>query len=172
MKCEEAEMNVYLYPELSETERAALNLHLQSCEACSLLFQSLEVHNLKIKQVAAAPENPPHAALLTHKIMEGIQGPEKSHGSWIENLLAHKSLKYSFACASTVLIVMFCLQAYLPDTQPGQHMNSNQTIIINSSALRMQFSKQKEMQKTQARCLSPFRSATVTRECLIQKYTY
>src|SRR5690349_19736405 len=72
MSCAEFEQNIYLYDELSTSERTLLDAHLKTCAACAALLVEVNVAQQAVKKIASDEVLPRHAARLTSGIMSKI----------------------------------------------------------------------------------------------------
>ena len=42
MNCKDVKRNIYLYDELSNEEKAAVDKHIAGCDECSILFEQVQ----------------------------------------------------------------------------------------------------------------------------------
>lgn len=170
MSCQEIERNLYLYAELTETEKREVDNHLTTCSSCREVWAAIVDSQQKIKTVAFIRPEPENAARLTHKIMSGIQQEPAAH-SWmdtVDNLLRKVVVRYSFSGLSLGLVLLFVTQFYQGSVQPSGEtpMASEATVTLHSVAFKQTYSQFKDKY---AECRSPFRPAETYRDCLLSK---
>lgn len=108
MKCKEFEEGIYLYEELTDSEKALIDKHRNDCEACNKLAGQV-IHSQalihKASPLKAEVKNP---YLLTQRIINSI-AIEKSVTlsdqlvSYLDNLF----VRYAFGVASLLLVTFF-----------------------------------------------------------------
>ena len=171
MKCEDFEMEIVLYTELSSGESNLLHQHLESCPNCQKLFLEMKKVQKSIELVAIEKSSIRNAANLTHKVMERI-ALEKQERTIFEvffEFLQDKSIKYTFASASFILVIVFATQFFSASWQPEKIQSNRASVILNSTAFRKTFSQRKVNRRLFTECVSPFRSNQNYLLCLKSK---
>jgi len=172
MDCKEFEMNIYLYPELSEKERNQVDAHLHTCQHCSTLFQEVKHAQQLIQQAAEKKPTPLHAARLTGSIMSKIIQPAKP--TWVERidqLLLSQRSKYLLSISSSLLILAFFFQSFEDSLQTTGAKNESmvKSVILNAKLFRDNFSHHKAKRALFADCRSPFQSNQYYLNCVKSK---
>jgi hypothetical protein len=149
MKCSECEKLIYLFHELNDAERRALEEHLLECNACTKLFARIQREQDSVKAVLKpVPENFENEnPFLTAKIIAAIQNKHVRTESMIERFLPFMRfnvLRYSMAIISAILLVFF-----VTEVQPRQQVASaieyykrtpiTKKVQLNSVAFRERF---------------------------------
>lgn len=118
MKCSDFEQKIYLYSELSETERTQLGAHVQECAACKELFEFVLSTQVLIEKASVTkPESVNHSR-LTGNIMQAIADQQKQSSPWLNSLF----VRYAMVTASLILIVWFIQEQQRPTEPPQQHL--------------------------------------------------
>jgi hypothetical protein len=149
MKCSECEKLLYLFQELNDSERRALEEHLSECDACTKLLARIQGEQAGVKAVLKPVpekfenENP----FLTAKIIAAIQNKHARTESMIERFLPFMRfnvLRYSMAIISFILLVLF-----VAEVQPRQQVAIaiayykrtpiTKTVQLNSVSFREKF---------------------------------
>jgi hypothetical protein len=172
MSCKEFEIQIYLYPELSEKERRQVDAHLQTCIGCNALFQELKQTQELINQMAEKKPVPVHAARLTGSIMSKIMEPVKpTWYEWVNDLLLSKKSKYVLSITSSLLLVVFFAQSLLDSPQIKMDNNDpfTNSVILNAKLFRDNFSRNRNKRALFADCRSPFQSNRYYRDCVKSK---
>ncbi|GHN00896.1 hypothetical protein WSM22_23850 [Cytophagales bacterium WSM2-2] len=172
MSCKDFETNIYVYDELSQSERTQLDIHLKTCLHCSALFQEIKQVQHLVSSVASEKPQPPHAARLTGTIMTKITKPVSR--SWIEHaydFLVSQRARYALTALSSGLVILFCIQSF-DDTTPVQKPQSASlanTVILNAKLFGENFSHNREKRALFADCRSPFQSSRYYVNCVKSK---
>lgn len=128
--CTEVEPLLYLYAELTASEREQADQHLAACKVCSVLLKSLQENHVWLQRAAEVQVVPPHAGRLTSNIMAAITKPEKPSVFWLQNVV----LKYAMMATSLALIIFFGAEQLLPDGQVYKNMPEAKSVTLNSSS--------------------------------------
>jgi len=125
MKCEEAEEKIYLYDELSATEKIIVDQHVASCDTCGIAMQAYTFQKGIISTLSINAPVPRNASALTHKIMDALE-KQPRRISWIDRVQSYMDivwLKISLTAVSAVLAVFFLVE----QNQPQLVMGNGQT---------------------------------------------
>ena len=170
MDCREIEKNLYLYAELTETEKREVDDHLKNCSSCREVWAAIVNSQQKIQNIAAVRAEPENAARLTHKIMSGIQQETvtRSSVSFLDKILRSVAMRYFFSGMSAALVLLFILQAYPTAVQPSNKTfaPTEATVLLRSVEFKQTYAQLKDKY---AACRSPFRPAEAYRDCLLNK---
>lgn len=128
--CAEVEPLLYLYAELTASEKRQADQHIAACKACSVLFKSLQENHVWLQRAAEVQVVPPHAGRLTSNIMAAIAKPEKPPVFWLQNMF----LKYTLMATSLVLIIFFGAEQLSPAERVYKRMPEAKTVTLNSSS--------------------------------------
>jgi hypothetical protein len=172
MGCKEFEIQIYLYPELSEKERKRIEAHVESCQRCSALFEEVKETQRLIHRMAEEKPVPLHAARLTGSIMSKIAQPAKPTWlAWISQLLLSRKSKYVLSASSSLLLLVFFIQSF--EDSPGIKTDKNESlaksVILNAKLFRDNFSHNKTKHALFADCRSPFQSNQYYLDCVKSK---
>ena len=107
MKCSEAERRIYLYDELSVSEKNQTDVHLENCSSCQHLLERVNT----MRKVVTAQDVPPMSnhAQMTRRIMDAVLETGRRR---IDDQAERASpfflrLRYVMAALSISLIVFF-----------------------------------------------------------------
>lgn len=168
MNCRKYQVNIYLYPEITEEDRTCLREHMQGCKECRELFESVTDVQRLTSAVAALEVRPSDASKLTRKIMEGIPSKNKPVG-WEQIMIRLQGGRVRFALAvfSAFLILLFVDEHY---QQPRQPRDTEQLavarVLLSPSVWRERLTALKEKKEV---CSSPFLSTSDRLLCLKNK---
>lgn len=140
MKCKDFEREIYLYSELSETERRPVDAHIQECVACKELFQFVASANALVTEVSLVTPQVVNHGQLTSNIMQALQiRPRNS------SVLSFKSLfaKSAMVTASLALVTLFVVEQQ-SRTVLQKRMPVSETVTLNSASLTKAFLDKKE----------------------------
>lgn len=159
MKCKDFEMEIVLYTELSSGERNLLHQHLESCHDCQKLFLEMQKVQKSIELVTIGKPSIRNAASLTNKVMERIalEKKERTVLEVLSEFLQDKSIKYTFASTSFMLMIVFATQFFSFSWQPEKIQTNRASVILNSTDFRKTFSQRKGNRTIFSECFSPFR---------------
>lgn len=159
MNCKKAEKLIYLYDEISASERKKLVQHLAHCSKCSELMQIWRgYHNLVKGGWPVEPPDFQHAD-LTRDIIAAL--PEFQGGLNVRGRLAAQltlsRARYAFLSLSAFLVAAFVLQSYVPlSTQPNNQHNAHvlEGSVLNTAAFfKVLRSKRAEGQTKYEACI-------------------
>jgi hypothetical protein len=169
MSCEDFEMNIYIYSELSIEEKKLLDIHLQSCANCAALFREVQQANYLISQVAEEKIVPPNAARLTSGIMSKIASRgESQRFSFVDLLIGRARL--AMTVLSLVMLIGFAIE-FLNDSTQSKILageSANSSIIVSAKLFRENF-LHKSAKPPYADCRTPFKSSQYYLNCVKSK---
>lgn len=131
MRCKDFEQDIYLYSELSETEKTKVGVHLETCAACKELFQLVSATRVSITEAAAKKPEIVNHARLTSNIMQAVAGQRKQSTLWINNVF----LKYTMAAVSCVLIIAFGAEQISSAERFSKPIPGTKTVTLNSASI-------------------------------------
>jgi len=138
MKCKDFEQEIYLYSELSETERIRVDVHIQECADCKELFELVSSTRVLIEQAAITKPELTNHARLTSNIMQAIAVQQKQSSSWLNSLF----VRYAMVAASLILIVWFFQEQQSATEPPQQHLAT--VVKLNSQPIGKIINKDKK----------------------------
>lgn len=140
MKCKDFEQDIYLYAELSETERLRLDAHIQECADCKKLFQLVSSVQGLIAKESSTKHEVVNNGRLTSNIMQAVAGQQKQSTSWMSGIF----VKYAMATASLVLIIAFGSEQLSSFEDPEKTIHGTKTVTLNSASLTKALLDKKE----------------------------
>ncbi len=171
MDCKDFENDIFLYWEISEKQKEALKLHLESCANCKTLFNEAMQMEQLVKEVSVQKATPANAAKLTSSIMEEIQLSRAE--SWVDrinNILQSAFSKIALASASTILLITFSVEFFndAPKIKTESPITSG-FAILNSKLFKEETARQRNKTKLFAECTSPFKPQQYLIDCAKSK---
>jgi predicted anti-sigma-YlaC factor YlaD len=116
MNCRKTEEKIYLYTELTSSEKKIVDEHLQHCDACRMLArQFFQVHEVVKKAARHTPElRNPHS--LTQHIMMAIENEKSrfSFSAWFD-YMDNLFVRYAISAVSVFLISFFVYEQQAAD---------------------------------------------------------
>ncbi len=112
MKCREFEKRIYLYSELTASERKITDDHISQCQSCNALAAQVFKQSQWIRKTSAIQVEAKYPQRLTQRIMNSIEGngervrPLGVIISFLDNLF----VRYAFSSISIFLVVFFFLE--------------------------------------------------------------
>lgn len=108
MKCKEFEARIYLYEELTDSEKALIDKHRNDCEACNKLAGQVMQAGMLIKTAGLLKAEVKNPHQLTQRIMNSI-AKEKEMSVLIQlvSYLDNFFIRYAFGVASLLLVLFF-----------------------------------------------------------------
>lgn len=143
MDCKDFEQEIYLYRELAKADKEAVDNHIASCTQCRELFVMVQETEALVAKAASIKPQPENASKLTSNIMLAIQAKSQKQ-SVFASLVQESFLKYSFAAASLVLVILFMTEQQTPPQSEKVVMKG--TVVLKSSSIR-EILDQEEKQK-------------------------
>ncbi len=126
--CSDLSKNIYLWNEINEDERSALQLHMNECSACKQMFDEVQALLQLTEKVAKQKGEVPHAARLTSMIMDRIHAQKPVVRFSIKQWWQHNFLRLASFSFSLVILLSFGIE-YFKNNQPVE--------IIKPPALQM-----------------------------------
>lgn len=157
---------LYLYDELTSTEKTLADNHLQHCEGCSKLFESLKENQALIQRAAQVQIVTPHAGRLTSNIMTGIAKQNKQSVSWFHNVL----FRYAMMATSFMLILFFGAEQLSPAESVYKRVPEARTVTLNSSSFMKVIIDQRERKKSDKSSLYACAKSNACESELIKNY--
>lgn len=128
MKCKDFEQEIYLYSELTASEKEPVDEHIRQCAACQKLFATMRRYQSVVNELAENKPQPVNHARLTSNIMQAIQSKPKEE-STLFSLLQRSFVKYSFVAASLMLVILFV-------TEQQAFVESEKPIVVGAVTLK------------------------------------
>jgi len=121
MSCKEFQQQVYLYRELTPSEKKVLDKHLSMCDACNKLMDQISrVNSLMQQENLFKPEvKNPH--LLTERIMRAITTQQESNV--LDDVIAYLHsylVRSAVSLVSIVLVSFFVYEQQLTGIQTNE----------------------------------------------------
>jgi hypothetical protein len=136
MNCKEIEKGIYLYDELTESEKIIVAEHVQQCGACKKLFEAVQLHQSAIHSLARHKPQPENYSRLTSNIMQAIdvQASQNVFTEFFEGLF----VRYAFVAVSLALVLFFFVeqQVEIPPQQVARTDQSATVVLKTSGALQ------------------------------------
>ncbi|MEQ1584276.1 MAG: hypothetical protein ABL895_00230 [Cyclobacteriaceae bacterium] len=108
MKCKEFEEGIYLYEELTGSEKALVDNHRSHCEACNKLAEQVIQSGILIKRAGLLKTEAKNPHQLTLRIMNSIaKEKEVSVLDYLASYFDNLFIRYAFGMASLLLVVFF-----------------------------------------------------------------
>ena len=169
MSCEEFERNIYLYDELSTSEKNSIDAHLQTCASCAAVLEEVKGVQLLVRRMAEEIV-PPNAARLTSGIMSKIAA-EKSNQDSVFVLSLLGRTRIALTALSIFLLLTFAIEFSRDSTQFREAAEStiNSSVILNSKIFRNNFSQGKVKHPALADCGNSLKAGRAYLECLKNK---
>ena len=120
MTCREIEKKIFIYPELTRTEKDVVNFHIQRCENCQVKARSVTEYRETLLKVAPLKGNEGYAPELTNKIMNAISDGH-AENSFIFQLksVTFWSVRYGLAAVSLGLIILLLTESMTTPEKGG-----------------------------------------------------
>jgi len=150
MKCKDFEQGIYLYRELSETERNQIDAHTQECAACKELFQLVASASTLVAEVSLVKPEIVNHGRLTSNIMQVIQTESNSVGVFTK-FIEEVFVRYAFVAASFGFLILFLAEQQEIKTlsQIHKQMPQSKSVTLNTSALLEDVIKRSETKKSE-----------------------
>ncbi len=111
MKCKEFEERIYLYEELTDSEKALIDEHRSLCEACNKLADQVIQSGMLIKRASLLKAEVKNPHQLTQRIINSIA--KEKEVSMVDQLaiyLDNLFVRYAFGVASLLLVTFFLVE--------------------------------------------------------------
>lgn len=150
MKCSEFEKRIYLYSELTASERKITDDHISQCQSCNVLAAQVLKQSQWIRKTSAIQVEAKHPQRITQRIMNSIEGNEERVRplgviiSFLDNLF----VRYAFSSISIFLVVFFFLeQSEGNQAKTLSNIEIKKGTILNTSAFLKSHLKTREDKK-------------------------
>lgn len=153
MNCNRMKEKIYLYNELTSSERKALDEHLNQCDECSTLARQLVYSQRLIKEATRHKPEMTNPNLLTQRIMMAIE-TEKSRPlfAFIIDYLDSLFLRYAISAVSVFLISFFVYEQRADDFSSSVSRTARSDIrkgaVLDYGNFRNMYVRQKENRST------------------------
>ena len=175
MKCHQAHKNIYLFDELSDKDRRALLKHVEECQQCAELFESVKEMGSITKRAGQVVAEPIDSYRLTNKIMAGVIAESNRPRGWYEVLMSYmerSEVTWAMVAGSIFLISVFVTQ--FPINGGDSFAKNNNTpsiqkaVILNVSSFKEVLNERNKVSKrsSRANCEDPF---TTSVKCIKEK---
>jgi anti-sigma factor RsiW len=170
MDCKDFEQSIYLYDELSASERRSVDAHLQTCASCAAVFEEVKGARLLINQMADAEIVPRNAAQLTSGIMSKIAAERSDRNSTFFAPFFFRA-RIALTVLSVVLLISFGVEFLRESTQLRslQNFAASNSAVLNSKIFRDNFSQGKVKRSLFADCGSPLKMEQHFFDCVKSK---
>ncbi len=149
MNCRRMEEKIYLYTELTSSERNLVDEHLTQCVACSKLAQQLFHSQAILKNAANHKPELRNPQALTQRIMNAIEKEEsQSIFSLLTDYLDNIFVRYALRAVSVFLISFFVYEQQAVDFSPSLNKTYKSEIskglVLDYGKFRNIYFKRKE----------------------------
>ncbi len=137
MNCSEFEKRIYLYRELTVTEREITDQHIAHCESCSALAAQVFQQQEMVRMVSSVKSTVKDPEWLTQRIMNSVERKEKriSRSDGIATFLDSLFVRYAFSALSILLIAFFYVEQQSADqVQPIAKIEIKEGTVLNTSS--------------------------------------
>jgi len=124
MNCNEFQKRVYLYREMTSTERSLLSDHFAQCSACSKLMDQVVTANALISKARAFNPEVKNPERMTQQIMNAINVQQRSPLDKILLYFDNYFVRYSISLVSLSLICFFIYEQNGVSTPPIKTLSS------------------------------------------------
>ncbi len=107
MKCEKIVSSIYLYNELDEQERHQVDIHIDGCSSCKILFTQTSNQQLLIRKAGETPILAASPERIKRNIMQAIVGTKRNWFDEIILIVNQYLLRASLVVASILLTAFF-----------------------------------------------------------------
>jgi hypothetical protein len=108
MNCSGFGKSIYLYEELTPSQRRDLDEHSTTCMACSKLAKEVFQSRTLIKKISVQRPQVQNTGQLTQRIMDAIE--KEKRVSWLDRIVSYLDsyfVRYAFSVVSLFLISWF-----------------------------------------------------------------
>jgi anti-sigma factor RsiW len=178
MNCEKAHRQIHLFSELTDQERDQTLQHIDECEHCKALAESMGFMNDVVARIGKVTPEPANSYLLTSKIMREVRASDQKMPNLMERFLSLIELtpvRWTMAAGSAVLILLFALEQ-TQSTQTDKVYSiaplvETKITILNAKNFQTQLNKYRETKKTihENDCKDPFKKSQFSIACLREK---
>ncbi len=153
MKCRKIEEKIYLYTELTSSEKKRVDEHLTQCVACSSLAQQLFHSQEIIKKAANHKPELRNPQALIQRIMNAVEN-EKSQSifSVLNDYMENLFVRYAISAVSVFLISFFVYEQQAADFSSSIDKSSKLEIskgaVLDYSKFRITYVKRRDNKPT------------------------
>lgn len=119
MNCSGFEENIYLYEELTPSQRKDLDDHSTTCMACKKLADEVFQSRVLIKKISAQRPEAHNTRQLTQRIMNAIE--KEKRVPWLDGIASYLDsyfVRYAFSAVSLFLISLFVYEQQYSEYKP------------------------------------------------------
>ena len=127
MNCKDVKRNIYLYDELSNEEKAAVDKHIAGCDECSILFEQVQQQLAIVGRAATWVESPDDSSRLTHKIMSSVKTGVPRHR------ISFQRLNLTPARLVMTSLSLFLIVLFISEYREGWDYNQRQKAKYQTS---------------------------------------
>ncbi|HPM29220.1 MAG TPA: hypothetical protein PLJ60_02695 [Chryseolinea sp.] len=179
MNCKKAHRQIHLFTELTSEEYDQLLNHINECEACMELAESMKLMTNIVNRISQVEIKPLNSAQLTGDIMSGISKSEFQTFNvlnWILSYLDLRQVRFTMATVSAMLIILLVVEQSKPTQFQSQYSSqvtthSLKTTILDTQNFQHQLQNYKATEKFKLlnSCRNPFNESRYTAACLREK---
>ncbi len=153
MNCRKIEEKIYLYMELTSSEKKRVDEHLTQCDACSKLAHQLFHSREVIKNAASHKPQLRNPQPLTQRIMNAIEN-EKSRSvfSVLTDYMDNLFVRYAISAVSVFLISFFVYEQQAGDFSSSISRSSkleiNKGAVLDYNKFRNTYVKRRDHKPT------------------------
>ena len=181
MNCQKAHKDIHLFAELTKDEQTQVLNHIEKCEQCRELNESMRLMNSLVNRAAKVKLEPANHFQLTNRIMLTIN--EQDHQSinlldWVLSCIELRQVKLAMAGISVLLIFLFGIELNQPVQGPSPYSSQiatdSKTSILNARKFQDQLNKYKSSvgQTSMLGCKDPFKVSQYNVACLREKIVH
>lgn len=126
------QQNIFLYDQLTDAEKRAVDMHVATCVACLQLFEQGNAARAVVESAARYRPAPVNAARLTHSIMTAVTRETLAPRSWVASALDQVYLRYGMAACSVGLLLLFLVEQQYPTVFPNESPGVGKTVALAS----------------------------------------
>lgn len=134
MSCKELEQAIYLYEELTTSEKLAVDQHLVSCKRCIELMEEVRRSQSFIMLLAEAKPQPESFSRLTSNIMQAVNEHEKQKQPVRLAFLDQLIVRYGMMAVSFLLLLFFAVEQQSVDSPAPVDKPVANTVTLNSTS--------------------------------------
>lgn len=148
MNCNECEEKIFTYEELSNDERAGVNIHLQECIDCRRLMDQVKEFNHIVLAAHLSVPQPKNASALTQRIMDSL--PRRGITFWehVKEKFNKAWLQYSLRIAAMILVVFFVFETIQNPIQLTKVLVQRSKVELDSRAFVRRYQQNRNIPKT------------------------
>lgn len=147
MKCSDLEKSIYLFEELSASEKRNLEMHLAECAACRALAAQVKKSRSIIQEASTLIPELKNPNQITQRIMQELRTEERV-GVWSQLTVYIDSVfvRYAFSAMSLVLVLLFVWEwrSEVDLAVRNSKLDFPQGSILNARAISNQYLNQKK----------------------------